>query len=124
LTKGETLTNDNGELALSTSWVGMRMGIDPVLVNAQRRAGELYAFRRPGSQEWLYPAWQFGPDWTPLPAVRRVLSAARAAGLDSGALHELLYRRVGVVGERRRLLDVLREGNDEPVLAAIKRARP
>jgi hypothetical protein len=109
------------ERALSTSWVGMRIGTDPVLVNAMRRANELYAYRRPGTQEWLFPAWQFGPDWQVLPAVRRVLAAARDAGLDSDALYDVLHRRAGVVGARRRLLDSVREGNAEPVLAEIAR---
>jgi hypothetical protein len=111
---------DEAKHALSTSWVGMRMGIDPVRVEMMRRAGELYAFRRPGSQEWLFPAWQFGPDWQPLPAVQRVLGAARQAGLDEAELDEILHRRVGVVGSRRQLLDVLAEGDDRPVLAAIE----
>jgi len=111
---------NDAEHALSTSWVGMRMGIDPLLVNAMRRDGELYAFRRPGSQEWLYPAWQFGPDWKPRPGVQRAVGAAKAAGLDEAALAELLNRRVGVVGSPRRLLDLLVEGDDEPLLAEIR----
>jgi len=110
----------DAEHALSTSWVGMRMGVDPVLVNAMRRAGELYAVRRPGSQEWLYPAWQFGSDWKPRPDVQRVLRAAHEAGLDEAGLDEVLNRRVGVVGSPRRLLDLLVEGDAEPVLAAIR----
>jgi hypothetical protein len=123
MSNGDHMTDDDGERALSTSWVGMRTGVDPVLVNARRRAGELYAFRRPGSTEWLYPSWQFGADWEPLPSVRRMLNAAREAGLGSEALYELLHRRVGVVGDRRRLLDLVREGNDQPIVAEIKRAR-
>ena len=107
--------------ALSTSWVGMRLGIDPVRVNAMRRAGELFAVRRPGSQEWRYPAWQFGPGWKPLPFVESVVKAAREAGLDERRLHELLNRRVGMVGESRRLLDLLLEGDEERVLAEIRR---
>ena len=113
--------DDEASHALSTSWVGMRMGIDPVRVEVMRRGGELYAFRRPGSQEWLFPAWQFGPDWQPLPAVQRALRAAREAGLDEAELDEILHRRVGVVGSRRQLLDVLADGDDAPVLAAIER---
>jgi hypothetical protein len=56
--------------------------------------------------------------------VRRVLLAARDAGLDSAQLDEVLNRRIGVVGEQRRLLDLVRDGNEEPVLAEIKRAAP
>jgi hypothetical protein len=109
--------------ALSTSWVGMRMGVDPVRVNAMRRAGELYAVREPGSQDWLFPAWQFGPDWKPLPSVQRVLRAARDAGYDDSRVEELFNRRVGMVGGRRSLVDVLLGGDEAAVLAEIERTR-
>ena len=46
-----------------------------------RRAGELVAVRPAGSQEWLFPAWQFGPDGQVRPEVARVLEAARKHGL-------------------------------------------
>ena len=110
------------ELGLSTSWIGMRLGIDPVRVNAMRRAGELYAVRRPGSQEYRFPAWQFGPDMKLRPSVERVLAAAREAGIDEPTLEKLLNRKVGVVGAKRRLLDVLVEGDEGPVLDEIRRA--
>jgi hypothetical protein len=100
----------------------MRLGIDPVRINAMRRAGELYAVRRPGSQEYRFPAWQFGPDLKLRPSVERVLAAAREAGIDEPALEELLNRRVGVVGTKRRLLDVLVDGDVGPVLEEIRRA--
>jgi hypothetical protein len=113
--------NDDDQRALSTSWVGMRMGIDPVRINAMRRAGELYGVRRPGSQEWYFPAWQFGPDWKPLPSIQRVLRAAREAGYDEVRLVALFNRRVGIVGGRRRLVDVLLDGDEATVLAEIER---
>jgi hypothetical protein len=109
--------------AMSTSWVATRLGIDPVRVNAMRRAGELLAVRRRGSFEWLYPAWQFDSEGEPLPAVQRVVRAARDAKLDENELAALLDQRVGIVGSDRRLLDVLRDGDEETVLAAIRRSR-
>src|SRR5262245_40368991 len=99
----------------------MRLGIDPVRVNVMRRAGEFYAVRRPGSQEYRFPAWQFGPDMKLQPSVERVLAAAREAGIDEPALEQLLNRRVGVVGAKRRLLDVLADGDEGPVLDEIRR---
>ena len=114
--------NDDRPGAMSTSWVGMRLGIDPVRVNAMRRAGELYAVRPTGSQEWLYPAWQFGPDWKPLPPVQRALKAAKEAGLGERELESLLNRRVGMVRGNRRLRDLLLEGDEERVLAEIRGA--
>jgi hypothetical protein len=113
----------NHRSALSTSWVGMRMGIDPFRVNAMRRAGELYAVRKPGSQDWLFPTWQFGPDWKPLASVQRILRAARDAGYDDSRLEELFNRRVGIVGARRSLVDVLLDGDEATVLAEIERSR-
>lgn len=115
--------DDDRRQAMSTSWVGTRLGIDPVKVNAMRRAGEFHAVREPGSVEWRFPAWQFGPDGKPLPAVQRVLRAARDAGLDPEQLEELLGRRVGVVGAPRRLVDLLVEGDEAAVLTEIERRR-
>jgi len=109
--------------AMSTSWLATRLGIDPVRVNAMRRAGELFAVRPGGSFEWMYPAWQFDPDGRPLPAVARVIRAAREAKLDEDQLAALLDQRVGIVGSGRRLLDVLREGDEATVLAAIRQSR-
>jgi hypothetical protein len=107
--------------ALSASWLGMRMGVDPVRVNVMRRGGELYAIRQPGSQDWLFPTWQFGPDWKPLSSVQRVLRAAKEAGYDDRRLDELFNRRVGIVGGRRILVDVLLSGDEATVLAEIER---
>lgn len=114
---------DTLDQAMSTAWVAVRLGIDPVRVNVMRRAGELVAFRPHGTFEWRYPAWQFDADGRPLPAVARVARAAREARLDENALADLLDRRVGIVGTDRRLVDLLLEGDEESVLAAIRRAR-
>jgi hypothetical protein len=107
---------------MSTSWIATRLGIDPVRVNAMRRAGELLATRSPASFEWLYPAWQFGPDGQPLPVVARLVRAAREAGVAEEQLAELLERRAGVVGERRRLVDLLLGGDEDAVVRAIRSA--
>ena len=55
-------------------------GVDTVKINAMRRAGELLAVRPAGSQEWLFPAWQFGPDGHVRPEVARVLERRVSAG--------------------------------------------
>ena len=65
--------------------------------------------------------WQFGPDGSVLPAVPRVIAAARAAGLSGEELYALLGRRHMTGGGR--LLDALREGRVEPVLTAINGTR-
>jgi hypothetical protein len=67
--------------ALSASWLSTKWGVDTVKINAMRRAGELVAVRPAGSQEWRFPAWQFGPDGRVRPEVARVLEAARLRGL-------------------------------------------
>jgi hypothetical protein len=92
---------------LSGAWLAQRFGIDPLKVDALRRAGELYAVRN-GTGEWKYPAWQFEANGRTKPAVRRLLAAAHEQQLDALEVDELLDRRVGLVGGttmRDRLLN-------------------
>jgi hypothetical protein len=108
--------------ALSGSWLAARYGLEPVAVEIRRRAGELFATRAPGSDEWMYPSWQFDENGDVKPDVRRLLDAAREAGLTQSALAELLRRRVGLAG-RRTMLDLLLAGDAGPVLNAIRTRR-
>jgi len=107
--------------ALSASWLSTKWGVDTVKINAMRRAGELVAVRPAGSQEWRFPAWQFGPDGRVRPEVARVLEAARERGLRPEKLYELLERRSGMTGGGR-LRDDLFDGRIEHVLATIATA--
>lgn len=107
--------------ALSTAWLGARLGIGGTRVEMMRRAGELFGVRPPGAREYLYPAWQFGRDGKPLAVVPRLLAAAKAEGIDELRLHELLSMRVGLAGSRR-LADVARDGDEEHVLRVIRSA--
>ena len=104
---------------MSASWLATRLGVEPRALEARRRAGELLAFRLEGSQEYLYPSWQFGRDFEPLPGLERVVQAGRATGLDDRGLNDLLAGRAGLV-HGRRLLDVLREGSVDHVVGAIR----
>ena len=104
---------------MSASWVATRLGVEPRALEARRRGGELLAFRLDGSQEYLYPSWQFGRDFTALPGLARVVQAARATGLDDRGLNDLLLGRAGLV-RGKRLVDVLREGNVDHVVSAIR----
>ena len=47
------------EDCLPGTWLAARLAVDPFLIDAMRRDGELVAVREPGSTEWLYPGWQF-----------------------------------------------------------------
>jgi hypothetical protein len=99
------------------------MAVDPVRVDAMRRAGELFAVREPGSTEWLYPAWQFEKG-TPRRDVSRITAEARAAGIDEKRLYDLLTTPMGLGGtERRTLVDLLLEGRADEVVASIRTAR-
>ena len=109
--------------SLSASWLAERLAVEPRRLEAMRRDGELIAVRPEGSQEHYYPVWQFDEDWRPSPVVPRLVRAARDAGLADNRLYELLNARAGL-GSGRRLTDVLREGGDEHVLAAVRSARP
>jgi hypothetical protein len=109
------------DTALSASWLANRLGTQSSRIDTMRRSGELFAVRRPGSQEYLYPAWQFDESGRPLPVVQRLLRVARRAGLDDEALAQLLNRRAGLVGGKP-LVDVLREGGEEHVLQIVASA--
>jgi hypothetical protein len=104
---------------LSAAWLGSRIGIDTRRVDAMRRGGELIAFRRPGSQEWRYPAWQFTRGFERVPGLEVVIAAGREAGLDGNALVSLLSLKTGMTGSRP-LADVLREGRVDHVVEAVR----
>jgi hypothetical protein len=109
--------------ALPASWLAERLGIQPARLDAMRRAGELIAVRPSGSREHLFPLWQFDEDWRPRPVVRQLAQTARAKGMNDLRLYEVLNARVGLRGERR-VADLLREGRDDQVIAAVRSARP
>jgi hypothetical protein len=122
-----TATTMNGSLArleeesLAGPWLAARLGIPAARLDALRRSGEILGVRPAGRWEHLYPAWQFNGDWKPLASVPRIVRAARAAGLDDVGLYEVLSRRSGLTSGRT-LVDVLRDGGEEHVLAAVRRA--
>jgi len=111
---------------LSASWLSARLAVDGARIDAMRRSGELIGVRPPGSSTWLYPAWQFA-DGRPRPVVRRIVAAAREAGLDERELYDVLCRPLGL-GARpagpRRLADLVLAGRDDQVVAAVRAARP
>jgi hypothetical protein len=105
---------------LTTPWLAGRLGLPQARVEAMQRAGMLLGVPRRDGQR-VYPSWQFGRDGRPLASLRRIIAAARSAGLDDAALHGLVTMRDGLTG-RQRLVDMLRSGTDEPVLRAIARS--
>jgi hypothetical protein len=105
---------------LSGAWLAQRFGIDPLKVDAMRRAGALHAVRN-GTGEWKYPSWQFEADGRTKPAVRRLLAAAHEQRLAELELDELLDRRVGLVGGER-VRDRLLNGGADRVIDGIRRA--
>jgi hypothetical protein len=105
--------------SLSGSWLSTRLGVGTHRLDAMRRAGELLGVRRPGGQDYLYPAWQFAPDGKPLPAIKRLVQAGRGAGMSDERLYQVLAARSGISGSER-LADALRDGREEYVLSAIR----
>ena len=108
--------------ALPATWLAQRMAVDPARIDAMRRAGELIAVREPGSTEWRYPAWQFD-EGKPRAGVTRVVLAARETGMDEARLYALLTTPLGLRNEGRSLVDLLLEGRDDEVVAAVRAAR-
>jgi hypothetical protein len=104
---------------LSASWLAARLGVGPRRLDAMRRAGELIAVRPAGSTEWLYPGWQLRGS-SVRDSVPQVVRAARDAGLDENGLYEAFTARRGLGGRERRLADLLVEGEDDRVLAALR----
>jgi hypothetical protein len=107
---------------LPTTWLAARMAIDPARIDGMRRAGQLIAVREPGSTEWQYPAWQFDGD-KPRSGVERVVATARATGIDDGRLYELMTQPLGLRDGGTRLADLLAEGREDDVVAAIRSSR-
>ena len=111
------------ERALTTSWLAAKLGMQFGRIDAMRRAGQLYAIRRAGEQDYLFPAWQFDENGRPLPFVERLMRTAREAGLEDRELDEVLHRKAGLVGGRR-LVDLIGTGAEEHVLDVVAAARP
>ena len=108
------------EDCLSQSWLAARLSVDPVELDVMRREGELIAVRRPGSTEWLYPAWQYSGR-RPRQVIPRLVRAAREAGLDEARVYEVLSAPLGL-GGHRRLADLVVEGRDDEVVDAVRAA--
>jgi hypothetical protein len=111
--------HDTATTPLPGSWLTSRLGVNPREIEALRKNGELFAVR--GSEERLYPAWQFGPGGSIPAGVRNTVTAAHAVGLDEARLVALLRRPVGLVGGGR-LLDLLFEGRSDFVVDAVRNA--
>jgi hypothetical protein len=117
------MAQTNGyEKALSAGWLATRLGIGSARVDVMRRGGELFGVRPPGRQHYVYPSWQFGRDGRVLPIVPRIIQRARASGVDDQRLYEILTMRLGL-GSDRRVVDLVREGDEDGVLRAIQAAR-
>ncbi len=106
--------------SIPATWLAARLAVDPVKIDTMRRSGELIAVREPGSTEWLYPAWQFEA-WKPRAGIARVAATARDAQLDEAQLYDLLTAPLGLrESGRRRLVDLLIEGREDEVVAAVR----
>jgi hypothetical protein len=108
--------------SLSGTWLAERLAVDPLKIEAMRRDGELIAVREPGSVDWHYPAWQF-ESWRPRRGVVRIVAAAREAGLDETRLYDVMTAPLGLMGSGK-LADLLVEGRDDEVIAAVRAAGP
>jgi len=114
-------TEDRYSDTLPATWLSARTAVDPARIDAMRRAGELIAVREPGSTEWRYPAWQFDRG-RPRSGVARIVAVARERGIDENRLFDLLTQPLGLRGDGRRLADLLVEGRDDELVAALRTA--
>ncbi len=103
----------------SGAWLAMKLGVEPLEIDRRRRAGELLGVPTGVGSEYRYPSWQFDHAGRTLPIVEPILATAKRAGLTATELDELLSRKEGLTGTTR-LVDSLRAGREEHVLAAIR----
>ena len=106
---------------LPATWLAERAAVDPARIDVLRRGGELIAVREPGSMEWRYPAWQF-EGGKPRMSIARIVAVARERGLDDTRLFDLMTAPLGLRDEGRTLVDLLLEGREDEVVAAIRSA--
>ena len=106
--------------SFTTSWLAARLGVDPAQIDARRRAGELLSVPVEGGLDHVFPAWQFDTAGNQLPAVSRMLAAAKDAGLGPAELVSFLDRRAGVGGPR--MWELLRDGREDFVISSLRSA--
>ena len=87
-----------------------------------RRAAKARLLGVRGDGGYTFPAWQFGRDGNVLPALPRVISAARSVGISDERLGSLLQARCGL-SSGRVLADALRDGNVDHVLSVVYAVR-
>jgi hypothetical protein len=104
--------------SMSATWLAQRLGIDPAMIDAMRRSGELIAVREKGSTDWFYPSWQLS-DGQPLHGIPRVTRAAREARVDEAGLYRILTARRGLHGNGQ-VYELLREGRDDDVVDLVR----
>ena len=108
--------------SIPATLLAARLAIDPARIDVMRRSGELIAVREPGSVEWRYPAWQFDGG-KPRRGIARVVTAAREVGVDEARLYDVLTSPLGLrESGRRKLVDLLLEGREDEVVAAVRAA--
>jgi hypothetical protein len=100
------------------TWLAVRLAMEPGMIDAMRRDGELIAVREPGTTTWLYPPWQFDGLY-PLPSIPRIVRAARETGLDEGRLFTILTARRGL-GSEGRVYELLRQGRADDVVELVR----
>lgn len=113
--------NDASEPALTQSWLASRLGTQPAMIAAMRRAGQLIGVPADDGGV-LYPSWQFGADGKPLPVVQRLRATAERAGIDERRLNELMTMRSGLTSSHR-LADAVGTKADDEIVATIQQSR-
>ena len=103
---------------MPATWLAERLAIDPAMIDAMRRDGELIAVREPGSTDWFYPSWQL-ENGHPLHAIPRIVRAAREARIDEGRLYTILTARRGLHSESQ-VYELLREGREDDVVELVR----
>jgi hypothetical protein len=103
----------------TASWLAGWLAIDPMMIEAMRRDGELIAVREPGATTWLYPGWQFDGR-VPLSSIPRITRAARERGIDETRLFTILAAPRGLANGSGYVYELLHEGRADDVVQLVR----
>lgn len=101
------------ERSLPGSELQERLGVSRQRLGQLRKEKRLLGIKLPVHREVHYPLWQFDGDGRPLEEMRRLVDAARRAGLGAVALDALMTNPEAVDAAGATAAELLRSGDED-----------